>query len=225
MIKLADIKSKMHAPSLAAWLLKRGVELYITPQDYDKIRKELEVAKNPQNWAVKYELDGMSISEYIRAHNLKISAWLVRNRLRKGWDLHRAFHEPNVRYSKKAWEVDGKPLYQWCKENGVKYDGVRARLRRGMSLKKAIATKTERRHNVKWEINGTPLHAYCNLNGINYDLVYNRLKIGWDLQSALTLPKGARYSGERTPSEPQRNEAHGSTLNAWKEAMRNEIAK
>lgn len=78
------------------------------------------------------------------------------------------------------FNVDGKNLYKYCKDNKYSYNRIRERMtEKGMSaeeaLKEYLTLKYDNNLKCKYSFNGIPLTKWCKIHNISYTAIIRRM--------------------------------------------------
>jgi lambda repressor-like predicted transcriptional regulator len=143
---------------------------------------------------IKY--DGLTLTEIATGNGWTIN--VIRERLRRGWDLERACTEPlaEVQYRQRTILFNGKTMGEAAREKGWSECTIRARIRAGWSVERAFTeplvqepvrgAPRKARQNVTF--NGLTVAEASRKNGWSVEAIRGRLRRGWPVEKAFTEP-------------------------------------
>lgn len=142
----------------------------------------------------KVKYDGLTLTEIATGNGWSIN--VIRERLRRGWDLERACTEPlaAMQYQKRAILFDGKTMEQAAKEKGWSAQTIRQRIRAGWSVERAFTEPlmqepvrgAPRRKRQSVIFNGLTVAEAARKNGWSIGTIRGRLRRGWPVERAFT---------------------------------------
>ncbi len=156
----------------------------------DRINVDGDYTKDNCRWATRQEqatntrrtvfVDGVSLSEWCRQHNLNYNT--IRNRLHY-WDMPNALNTPIKGITRNSYNFDGLNLKELCSVLNIDYSVVVSRIHKGWDIDKAINTNIVKVN----RINGKSVRQLCIEKGICPTNVYNKLKDGMSVEEALQV--------------------------------------
>lgn len=162
----------------------------------------------------KVRYDGLALSEIATGNGWSTN--IIRERLRRGWDLERACTEPlaAVQYQKRAILFDGKTMEGAAREKGWSVQTIRQRIRAGWPVERAFTEPlmqesvrgAPRRKKQSVTFNGLTVAEAARKNGWSVEAIRGRLRRGWSVERAFTEPpqqSEAPRRGRRTQRSPK----------------------
>ena len=160
----------------------------------------------PKEKKITYMGETKSISAWIRA--LGLNKNVVFSRLRKGWDVSRAFAEPVSygRYGAKEIEYMGEThsMSAWARQLGCSVSQLSKRLRSGMSVEEALTKPFTKRNQgrvggqlIEFQGKKQSLSEWAREKGISFSTLYGRLRKGWSVERMLSADTGGNADVRR----------------------------